>query len=65
MVMATEKNLGAALTELRRTLEDHGLEMSEDGHIKWQKDNPEHPRNWVMWKKIYNTSVILFLELVT
>jgi hypothetical protein len=65
MTEPTKHEPGASLNELRSTLEDHGLELSDDGHIRWQKTNPEHPRNWAMWRKIHDTSVILFLELVT
>lgn len=54
-----------SISELRENLEAHGLELSIDGHIQWNKQNPEHPRNWALWRKVYNTSVILFLELIT
>ena len=46
-------------------LKAYGLELTKDGYIGWQKDNPVHPRNWSAWRKTYNTSVILLVELVT
>ena len=61
----TKQESETGLTQLCRALEDHGLELSDEGHIRWQKTNPEHPRNWAIWRKAYDTSVILFLELIT
>ena len=65
MTEVAGKNSEAVVGQLRGTLRVHGLELSDDGHIRWEKNNPDHPRNWPMWRKIYNTSVILFLELIT
>ena len=42
-----------------------GVELTGDGDIGWDKQNPAHPRNWTAWKKGYNTGVILSLELIT
>ena len=62
---ASEKIEDGRPAELREQLELHGLELSSDGHIKWMKTNPAHPRNWSATRKAYNTTVILLLELVT
>ena len=46
-------------------LERNGLELTEDGKISWNNNNPAHPRNWGPGRKAYNTGVILLLELIT
>jgi hypothetical protein len=65
--MAEEVQISTSnpIDELRLNLESLGLELTEDGHIRWDKKNPAHPRNWTTWRKAYNTGVVLFLELVT
>lgn len=60
-----EKSADNALNALRVNLESHGLELTEDSFIRWNKRNPAHPRNWTAGTKAYNTGVILFLELTT
>jgi hypothetical protein len=61
----TETAVNQSLDEIRNTFKSHGLELGEDGQIVWETSNPGHPRNWNLWKKTYNTVLILFLELVT
>ncbi|KAF9887766.1 hypothetical protein FE257_009572 [Aspergillus nanangensis] len=47
-------------------LEQLGLQIASDGlHIQWAKGNRRHPRNWKMSRKIYDTSLVVFLELYT
>ena len=65
MTEELEKTASNTALELRITLDSRGLELSEDGHIRWNKRNPAHPRNWKPGRKAYNTGVILFLELIT
>jgi hypothetical protein len=65
MAEKTEISLTTSLEVLRVNLGSHGLELTEDGHVRWDKKNPAHPRNWTAWRKAYNTIVVLFLELIT
>ena len=43
-----------------------GLQIAADGfHIQWAPVNPRHPRNWSRCRKIYDTSLVIFLEFFT
>ena len=46
-------------------LREHGLILSEDGFVRWDQRNPDHPRNWKRGRKAYDTAVIVFLEFIT
>lgn len=46
-------------------LSRQGLELSVTGHVKWRKDCKDHPRNWPLWRKTYDTSIVMFLEFYT
>ncbi|EFE34070.1 uncharacterized protein ARB_07021 [Trichophyton benhamiae CBS 112371] len=51
---------------LQALLEEHGLEYTPDGeHIRWLASNPKHPRNWSMLRKIYDSGLIIILDLFT
>lgn len=50
---------------LQRTLHLHGLERRDDGSITWTRANNDHPRNWTMLRKLYDTGQIICLDLVT
>ena len=65
MAINGEKSNNRSIEDLRAELESHGLELADDGHVKWDRRNPAHPRNWTAGRKAYNTSVILLLELIT
>jgi hypothetical protein len=65
MAEKTEISLTTSVEVLRLNLGGHGSELTEDGHVRWDKKTPAHPRNWAAWRKAYNTIVILFLELIT
>ncbi|KAJ5157851.1 uncharacterized protein N7482_008951, partial [Penicillium canariense] len=43
----------------------HGLELSSTGYIQWRQDCKDHPRNWSLWRKTYDTSIVMFLEFYT
>ncbi|KAM5444755.1 hypothetical protein MferCBS31731_000210 [Microsporum ferrugineum] len=52
--------------DLQALLEAHGLEYTPDGeHLRWQASNPKHPRNWGMLRKIYDSGLIILLDLFT
>ncbi|KAL3443085.1 MFS multidrug transporter [Aspergillus insuetus] len=51
---------------LQLTLAQYGLRMAADGyHIQWAVGNPRHPRNWDISRKIYDASLLIFLEFFT
>lgn len=41
------------------------LELSATGHVQWRKDCKDHPRNWSVWRKTYDTSIVMFVEFYT
>lgn len=43
-------------------LEQYGLHMGDDDRVEWNEDNPDHPRNWSVFWKIYNNALIYWLE---
>ncbi|KAL4736036.1 major facilitator superfamily domain-containing protein [Aspergillus similis] len=44
----------------------HGLEIDPgSGYIRWKKDSKDHPRNWSIPRKTYDTSLVMFLEFYT
>jgi hypothetical protein len=49
------------LTALRAA----GLELNDEGAIRWNKNNRRHPRNWSASLKAYSSIIILVLEFVT
>ncbi|KAJ6158003.1 hypothetical protein N7485_010829 [Penicillium canescens] len=46
-------------------LERHGLELSSTGYVQWRRDCKDHPRNWTVWRKLYDTTTAMFFELYT
>lgn len=47
-------------------LDTHGLEFTPDGQrIRWSVANKKHPRNWPTSRKIYDTGLVIFLDLFT
>ncbi|KAL4816673.1 major facilitator superfamily domain-containing protein [Aspergillus spinulosporus] len=44
----------------------HGLEIDPgSGCIRWEKNSKDHPRNWSSSRKMYDSSLVMFLELYT
>lgn len=47
-------------------LPQYGLKLAPDGvHIQWALGNCRHPRNWSLRRKVYDTTLIIFLESFT
>jgi len=42
-----------------------GLRLDEDGFIRWKSNNPDHPRNWDIYRKAFDTALIFMLDLFT
>ena len=59
------KSATVVIHDFSDPLKDHGLVLGDDGYIRWESQNPDHPRNWKLWRKVYDTGVILFLEFIT
>ena len=52
-------------SSLQHHLQLNGLELSEEGVIRWKPNTPHHPRNWKLGRKLYDTSLIMFLDFFT
>lgn len=51
--------------QMQEHLRDHHLELTPDTKfVRWLRDNPKHPRNWPMNRKVYDTALICLLDLV-
>ncbi|PTU18309.1 hypothetical protein P175DRAFT_0465184 [Aspergillus ochraceoroseus IBT 24754] len=51
---------------LEQSLAQYGLKVAADGfHIQWAVGNQRHPRNWHISRKVYNVSLLIFLEFFT
>ena len=47
-------------------LPQYGLKLAADGlHIQWALGNRRHPRNWNLRRKVYDTTLVIFLEFFT
>lgn len=46
-------------------LAPYGLERDSDGIISWAPGSPFHPRHWPIGRKVYDTALIILLELYT
>ncbi|KAF3388495.1 hypothetical protein F1880_004284 [Penicillium rolfsii] len=50
--------------DIQQLLDTYGLEYTPDGQcIRWSVSNRKHPRNWPAARKIFDTSLIIFLDL--
>ncbi|KAJ6161444.1 MFS multidrug transporter [Penicillium chermesinum] len=53
-------------TPLDVALHNLRLELDPDsGYIRWAPDNPKHPRNWPLARKVYDIGIIILLECYT
>ncbi|KAL5337953.1 MFS multidrug transporter [Aspergillus crustosus] len=51
---------------LQQSLTQYRLRVAADGyHIQWAVGNPRHPRNWPISRKVYDVSLLIFLEFFT
>ncbi|KAJ4396465.1 hypothetical protein N0V93_000684 [Gnomoniopsis smithogilvyi] len=46
-------------------LASYELVRDSFGFITWEKDSNEHPRNWSTRRKLYDTTIVILLELYT
>ena len=68
LIAAKEEVQGTPLSALPHdayeVLREHGLELV-DAFVTWKEENTDHPRNWSLGRKIYDTSIMLFLQFFT
>ncbi|KAI9699244.1 MAG: hypothetical protein M1820_007216 [Bogoriella megaspora] len=50
---------------LEDKLAEHGIQRDASNNVTWRRDSKDHPRNWSTSRKLYDTSVIILLELYT
>ena len=50
---------------LEHLLELHGVEKRDDGSLNWIEGSKQHPRNWSLGRKLYDTSLLIFVEFFT
>lgn len=56
--MKTDRSLAESI------LSEHGLEFTSDGQlVRWQRGNKEHPRNWPLYRRVFDITVIYFFDL--
>ena len=58
-------SLQPGVVMLQDQLQLHGLEKRKNGSVGWIMDTKHHPRNWPVWRKTYDTSLIIFLDFFT
>jgi hypothetical protein len=46
-------------------LVSYGLAREPNGVISWARDSALHPRHWSTGRKVYDTALIILLELYT
>ncbi|KAH7412089.1 putative polyamine transporter [Phaeosphaeria sp. MPI-PUGE-AT-0046c] len=46
-------------------VDNAGLQKTESGHFKWQKNHGKYPRNWAPYRKCYDTVIVVFFEFYT
>ncbi|KAH8700928.1 putative MFS transporter [Talaromyces proteolyticus] len=55
-----------AQRRLQSHLDEMRLEFTPDRHfVRWSASNRRHPRNWPMVRKVYDSSLIIWLDLFT
>ncbi|KAE8363726.1 major facilitator superfamily domain-containing protein [Aspergillus caelatus] len=47
---------------LEQQLDQEGLRLAADGCVHWRTDNPRHPRNWPLARKVHDVAWIIFLD---
>lgn len=61
----TKSTLVETNPEVEETLKRFGLRLEQDGCLNWHPDASMHPRNWSVSRRIFDTSVLIALDLYT
>jgi hypothetical protein len=51
--------------DLLADIERSRLVVSGNGTVTWAEGNSQHPRNWKLGRKLYDTGMIMVVELFT
>ena len=46
-------------------ISEAGLQRTKSNRVQWNKQDTEYPRNWPTRRKVFDTSIIVFLEFYT
>lgn len=55
---------GAQPALLQEKLDEHGMQDQGEQVVQWKSNNSDHPRHWRTWKKLFNASLICWLEML-
>lgn len=47
------------------TLAHHGFDVDECGRVTWRDNSPSHPRNWPIYRKLYDVSTGISIKAVS
>lgn len=50
--------------DLKQQLLRLSLEMDHDQYIVWRRDNPDHPRNWALARKVFDIGLSITYNLI-
>lgn len=50
---------------LQEQVRAHGLEYDEEGYLTWPRGDVGHPRNWPLRRKVFDSTIIMFLDFIT
>lgn len=51
--------------DTEKRISEAGLQRTKSNRIQWNKQHEEYPRNWPIKRKVFDTSIIVFLEFYT
>jgi hypothetical protein len=51
--------------DTEKQVSEAGLQRTKSSRIQWNKQHEEYPRNWPIKRKVFDTSIIVFLEFYT
>jgi len=51
--------------DIESQISEAGLQRTKSNRIQWNKQDTEYPRNWPTRRKVFDTSIIVFLEFYT
>lgn len=60
-----DKEVDCVARDTADCMDELGLRLDDDGYIKWRIDSPDHPRNWSVSRKAFDTTLIFMLDLFT
>jgi hypothetical protein len=51
--------------DTEKQLSEAGLQRTRSNRVQWDKKHEEYPRNWPIKRKVFDTSIVVFLEFYT